>query len=404
MFAHVVRMHDIAPLDAEAHPRNTLSSVDLHIELRTSVDGIAPAAWDALTGDRDPFVEHAFLAALEESGSVGADAGWQPVHVTVWAGERLVGALPLYAKDDSWGEFIFDFAWARASQQLGVPYYPKLVSMAPFTPATGRRFLIADGVDAELVMHALVAGARAAADELEASSLHLLFLTRDERAAALERGLRPRLSLQFHWDDEGYASFDDYLARFRASKRKQVRRERREVVERGLDVRLVPGPELRDDEWRAITRFYRENCVRHGSYPYLRPTFFERIRETHAHRLLVGLASREGTPVAASINFQKGPHLYGRYWGCAEDHDFLHFELCYYRLIEHAIASGITHFEAGAQGFHKLKRGMLPTPIHSAHWIRDPRLARAVDDFLPSEAAQVGHEIELLRARAPFHR
>ena len=378
--------------------------MELRIELRTSLEGIDAGDWDALAGDRDPFAEYAFLRALETSQSVGAEAGWMPLHVTVWEGEKLVGALPLYAKDNSWGEFIFDFQWARASAQLGTPYYPKLVSMTPFTPATGRRFLVAEGADADLVTQGLIGGARAAADEFDASSLHLLFLTDDERARAIELGLRPRLSMQFHWENAGYETFDDYLATFRASKRKQVKKERREVERSGLRIVLAKGPELGDLEWQILPRLYRENCERHGSCPYLTPSFFESIRESHAHRLLTVIAYDGEQPVAASINFAKGPHLYGRYWGCSADHEFLHFELCYYRLIEHAIEQGMSHFEAGAQGFHKLKRGMLPTPIHSAHWVRDPRLARAVDDYLPSEAAQVGREIEHLRDRSPFHR
>jgi len=378
--------------------------VDLRIELHGSLERIEPAAWDALTGDDDPFVEHAFLRALETSGSVGDDAGWLPIHVTVWDGDALIGALPLYAKDHSWGEFIFDFAWARAAAQAGVHYYPKLVSMAPFTPATGRRLLLRDGVDADAVRAALIAGARAAADEIGASSVHLLFLTDEERAQVVELGLRPRLSVQFHWDDDGYETFDDYLARFRSRKRKQVRKERRAVAESGLDVAVKHGTELGDDEWRALKKFYRANCYAHGSHPYLTPRFFDHVRDTHAHRMLAAIAYDDGVPRAASINFTKGAHLYGRYWGCGEHYEHLHFELCYYRLIEWAIEHDIAHFEAGAQGFHKLKRGLLPTEIHSAHWIRDPRLASAVDRFLPSEALSVKAEIAHLNERSPFKR
>ncbi|MCA9608483.1 MAG: N-acetyltransferase, partial [Myxococcales bacterium] len=248
--------------------------MELRIELRGSLEDIDPAAWDALTGDDDPFVEHAFLRALETSGSVGEEAGWVPVHVTAWIDERLVGALPLYAKDHSWGEFIFDFAWARAASQAGVHYYPKLVSMAPFTPATGKRFLLADDVDGDAIRAGLIAGARAAADELEASSVHLLFLTDEERRQAVELGMRPRLSVQFHWENEGFSTFDDYLAKFRSSKRKQVKKERRAVAESGLDIRLLTGPELGDAEWQAVVRFYRANCHAHGSFPYLSPAFF----------------------------------------------------------------------------------------------------------------------------------
>lgn len=378
--------------------------MDLRIELHGSLAAIEAGAWDALAGDDDPFVEHAFLRALETSGSVGEDAGWLPVHVTVWDGARLVGALPLYAKDHSWGEYIFDFAWARAAAQAGLAYYPKLVAMAPFTPATGRRFLTAPGTDEDAVTEALIAGARAAADELGASSIHLLFLTAKERDRAVALGLRPRLSMQFHWDDDGYATFDDYLARFRAAKRKQVKKERRAVAQSGLDVRVLEGPALGDAEWTALARFYRANCHAHGSYPYLRPAFFAELRAHHAHRVLAAVAFEQGEPVAASLNFQKGRHLYGRYWGAREHHEHLHFELCYYRLIEHAIARGLTHFEAGAQGYHKLQRGLVPAEVHSAHWIREPALDRAVAEFLPSEAFSVRADIAHLAERAPFHR
>ncbi len=378
--------------------------MELSIELRTGLDGIDPEAWDRLTGDDDPFVEHAFLVALERSGSVGVRAGWQPVHVTAWLDGALVGALPLYAKDHSWGEYIFDFAWARAAHQLGVAYYPKLVSMAPFTPATGRRILVAPDHDEDAITDGLLAGAAAAADQIDASSLHLLFLRPSERERVVEAGLMPRLSMQFHWDNEGYGGFDDYLARFRSSKRKQVRRERRQVAEAGLDLVLKPGPELDATDWSAIKRMYRANCLAHGQTPYLRGGFWDALRETHAHRMVVGLAYRDGVAVACSINFEKGAHLYGRYWGCDEEHEFLHFELCYYRLIEHAIARGYRHFEAGAQGFHKLKRGLMPSEVHSAHWVRDPRLARAVAEYLPGEAMSVQAEMAMLAERSPFHR
>ena len=378
--------------------------MELSVELSPSLEAIDPAEWDRLTGDDDPFVEHAFLRGLETSGSVGVPAGWQPVHVLVRHDGALVGALPLYAKDHSWGEYIFDFAWARAASQLGVAYYPKLVSMAPFTPATGKRLLVAADVDEEAITEALLAGARAAADHLDASSLHLLFLNEGERDRVCDLGLQARLSMQFHWDNDGYATFDDYLERFRSKKRKQVRKERRRVAESDLDVVLKEGPELVDADWSAIKRMYRINCLAHGQQPYLRPAFFDALRATHAHRMVVGLAYAGHDAVACSINFEKGRHLYGRYWGCDESHDFLHFELCYYRLIERAIARGYTHFEAGAQGFHKLKRGLMPSGVHSAHWVREPRLAGAIGDYLPGEAMAVRAEMDALAERSPFHR
>jgi predicted N-acyltransferase len=381
--------------------------MSLRIEVIESLAEVSADAWDALVGEDDPFVEHAFLRALETSESVGVEAGWQPLHVTVWREETLIGALPLYAKGHSWGEFIFDFAWARAAQQAGIDYYPKLVSMAPFTPATGTRLLMRPGEDAREITAALIAGARHLAEEVDASSLHLLFLTPEERAHAVAAGLRPRLSYQFHWRNEGYATFDDFLAKFRSDKRKQVRKERRCVTESGLRIEVKEGPALSDADWSALARFYREGVRRYGSYPYLTPAFFDALRATHARRVVVFLAYEGSAPVASSLCFEKGAHLYGRYWGTRQglsDQEFLHFELCYYRPIERAITRGLRRFEAGAQGTHKMKRGMLPNEVHSAHWIREPRLAAAVDEHLPLEAGQVKAEMALLSERSPFHR
>jgi predicted N-acyltransferase len=379
--------------------------VELEIRTLARVAEVDAAAWDALVGEDDPFVEHAFLDALEQSGSVGARTGWEPVHLTAWHEGRLVGALPLYAKDESWGEFIFDFQWARAAMQAGIPYYPKLTSMVPFTPATGRRLLVLPGADRAAVVGALMGAARDAAEAVGASSVHVLFVTDEERRELIDlASMRPRLSLQFHWHAGGWSSFEEYLDAFRAPARKQVRRERRAVAESGIDVVVKEGPELDDTDWRALGTFYRLNCARHGSYPYLAPRFFARIRERGAERLVAVLAYRGGEPIAASINFEKGAHLYGRYWGCTEESDFLHFEVCYYRLIERAIAKKMRRFEAGAQGSHKLKRGLVPSAVHSAHWMRHPRLAAAVDDYLPREAFAVQREIEELTAMGPFKR
>lgn len=372
----------------------------------SDIASIDPEAWDALAGQDDPFVEHAFLAAMESSGTVGGDSGWTPKHVTVWDGDRLAGAMLLYQKDHSYGEFIFDWAWADAAMRLGVRYYPKLVSMVPVTPATGRRVLLGDGVDPLPVARALAKGIFDAAEETRASSVHLLFMTQSERdlLLAADDRLRPRLSHQFHWHNEGYASFDDYLGRFRASMRKQVKRERRRVEQSGLEIRVLEGTELGEAEWKALRRFYRDTCASRGSPAYLTAAFFRGLRSTFAHRVVAALAYHDGRPVAGSLNFEKGAALFGRYWGCVEEHEFLHFELCYYRLIERAIGRGMQRFEAGAQGIHKLRRGLLPVPIHSLCWVRDPVLARAVGDYLPREAFAVQRQIDELSEHGPFRR
>jgi predicted N-acyltransferase len=369
------------------------------------ISEVSAAEWDALVGDDDPFVEHAFLDGLEKSGSVGRRAGWTPMHLVVMRGGELVGALPLYAKEDSWGEFIFDFQWARAAAASRIRYYPKLVSMAPFTPATGRRFLVREDAERAEVVTRLLDGARALATELGASSVHLLYLNEVERAEVRAHGgYAERLSLQFHWHNAGYRDFAHYLEAFRSPARKQVRRERRAIAESDVEVRVIDGPALGDADWKALEIFYRMNVARHGSFAYLEPGFFAHLRAHHAHRVLACLAYRDGEPIGGSLNFEKGRHLYGRYWGSTEDLEMLHFECCYYRLIERAIERGHTRFEAGAQGHHKLKRGLLPAEIHSAHWIADPRLAQAVGEFLPHERAHLEQEIALVMEESPFKR
>ncbi len=371
------------------------------------------AEWDALVGEDDPFAEHAFLHTLEESGSVGERAGWLPLHLVVREHGALVGALPLYLKAHSYGEYVFDWGWADAAAHMGEPYYPKLVSMAPLTPATGRRLLLHPRADAPEVTRALVAGLREVAERTEASSIHLLYLTPEERDALIdascdvfgeETALTPRVSMQYHWHARGDASFDEFLSRFRASERKKVRKERRAVADAGLTIHTRPGAELDARDWELLRRFYRDTCRRKGSPAYLTSRFFELAPTRLSHLALAVFAFHGDEPVAATLSFEKGRHLYGRYWGCRDDHEMLHFELCYYRLIERAIARGVTRFEAGAQGGHKLKRGLLPAEVHSAHWIRHPHLRFAVNDFLAREAMQVRRHIEELTEHGPFHR
>jgi predicted N-acyltransferase len=363
------------------------------------------ASWDAIAGEDDPFAEHAFLAALEDSGSICEATGWKPQHLLVHEGDALVGAMPLYEKTHSYGEYIFDFAWANASHRAGARYYPKLVSMTPATPATGTRLLIAKTADRAAVTKALLDAAIALAEKSSASSIHLLFLSALERDDVARDGrFAARLSEQFHFTNDGYTSFEDLLSRFRSPSRKQIKRERRIVAESGLEIRTLTGDELSPEEWRALRRFYVDTCGRKGSPPYLKPDFFDRLARTFASRVVAVLAYEGGAPVAGTLNFEKGKHLYGRYWGADSHAEMLHFELCYYRLIERTIARGLSRFEAGAQGEHKLKRGLMPSEIHSAHLLRDPRLDAAIRDFLPREAEAVREEIATLAAMGPFKR
>lgn len=377
----------------------------MRARVAASIHDADAAAWDAIAGDDDPFAEHAFLAALEDSGSMCKTTGWVARHILVHDEARLVGALPLYEKTHSYGEYIFDFAWASASHRAGVPYYPKLVSMTPATPATGTRLLVAPDVDRARVVALLLDTALDLARDIRASSVHLLFLSERERDDVTSHGrFAPRLSEQFHFRNEGYTSFDDLLTRFRSASRKQVRRERRIVAESGLEIRTVTGDALEAKEFDALRRFYVDTCGRKGSPPYLRSGFFDLMKSTLAKRVVAVLAYEGGVPVAGTLNFEKGAHLYGRYWGADSHAEMLHFELCYYRLIERTIERKLTRFEAGAQGEHKLKRGLLPAAIHSAHFLRDPRLDAAVRDFLPREAEAIREGLAAMTAMGPFKR
>ena len=377
----------------------------MNTRVLSSIHEVEATAWDRLTGDDDPFVEHVFLATLEDSGSVGVEAGWEPRHITLWDGEQLVGAAPMYRKTHSYGEFIFDWAWADAARRVGIAYFPKLLSMVPVTPATGRRLLWGEGQDAAAVSAALLAASVDLAKAEGASSVHWLFLRDEEiEACAGSKGFMRRLSQQFHWHNEGYRDFEDYLKAFRSSMRKQVRRERRRAHASGFEIGVQTGDELSPADWEALYLMYRVGCARYGSPDYLSEDFFALARERLSHRLVAATARRDGAIVAASIAFEKGSSLFGRYWGCVEDLDCMHFELCYYQLIERAIRLGMTRFEAGAQGEHKLRRGMLPAAIHSLHWIADERLRGAVADFLPREAFMHMRRMESYAEHGPFRR
>jgi uncharacterized protein len=380
----------------------------IDLEVVESVSAVAAADWDRLAGDDDPFLEHAFLAALEASGSVGARAGCVPRFVLARdAGRRLCGAVPLYLKTNSHGEFIFDWSWANAAHRSGIRYYPKLVAAIPFTPATGRRLLLGPdpAVDPALVGAALIDGVRHVAEDERASSIHFLFCTEAEKQLLATHQFFPRLSMQFHWHNRAgrpFESFDDYLTTFRSRNRKQVRKEREVAAAHGLRFRTATGSELEPRDWQALRAFYVENVERHGGIAYLSDAFFDIARETLAHRLVATIAYRGSQPVAGTINFEKGAHLYGRYWGCLADFQMLHFEMCYYRLIERAIERRQTLFEAGAQGEHKLKRGLVPSFTHSAHWIRHPGLAEAIGGFVEREAEGVRAEAAAYAEHSPF--
>lgn len=379
----------------------------LRIEVVESLAGVDPVAWDRLVLAEEPFCEHGFLHALEAGGSVGEpETGWMPRHVLVYDGGLLVAAMPLYVKLDSYGEFIFDWGWADAARRARIAYYPKLVSAVPFTPVTGRRMLTEPGQRTEELRQVLIAAAREVAADVKASSLHLLFVTEDEQRSLTEAAMLPRLSHQYHWRNPGtWHTFDDYLGSMRSSARKSVRRERRLARGHGLELTMRTGPELGDAEWSALADFYTRTCRAHGSPGYLTRGFFERIRQRFAHRVVASFAHRADRPVAGALFFYRDHSLYGRYWGCREQLEAMHFELCYYLPIEWGLARGLERFEAGAQGEHKVKRGLLPAACYSSHWIRHPGLAEAIAEFLPREAVAIERVMdEVGDELSPFHR
>lgn len=387
--------------------------------------GVDPAVWDGLDHGPSPFTEHGFLRALELSGSVGPGTGWEPHHVLVEAsaeeegcdgvagpaGPRLVGAVACYRKTHSYGEYIFDFGWARASIQAGLPYYPKLVIAAPHTPATGRRLLIARDLapaEREAVVKALLEGVRALADELECSSVHWLFCSADEHASLAAAGQCPRASFQFHWRNRpgsGYADFEDFLSGLASRKRKQIRKERRRALE-AVDgpVELRPAAEWTRRDITTLEGFYRRTCLLHGNEGYLTPELFSLLPRLMPQRALFARVEQSGHPVAGALFFRSEQALYGRYWGCAREIPFLHFEVAYYAGIEHCIREGLPLFEAGAQGEHKLLRGFLPERTYSNHWMRHPGLREGVERFLRSEARELQPYMAQLARFSPYRK
>ncbi len=375
------------------------------VSVTKSIASVPAEHWDALCPPDDPFAEHAFLATLEESGSVGEGSGWLPRHLLLHDGGRLVGAAPCYLKDHSYGEYIFDWSWAQAAHHGGIPYYPKLVCAVPFTPVTGGRLLAHPDAAASEVRATLAQGLAELARSEEASSVHILFCDAAERERLGEAGYLGRSSSQYHWErDPAWETFDDFLASLRSSSRKQIRRERRRAHDHGLTISLRPADTLGEIEWQVLWRCYQNTSARKWGTPYLSRSFFELLPQRLGHRVRVALAHQGDLPVAAALLFEKGSALYGRYWGALEHFDCLHFELCYYLPIEYGLAQGLDRFEAGAQGEHKIRRGLMPRSTHSAHLMRHPALREAVGRFVVEEASAVEEEMLYLSQHGPFKR
>ena len=416
------------PIPKVDPPRDTESLLRPRLRVRcvNSIEDVDRSAWDALEHGPSPFLSYGFLRALEVSGSIGHGTGWHPFYLLAEVdpgvgpddrpGERdtesgsisssnLIGAVPAFVKSHSYGEYIFDWSWAGAAQRAGLAYYPKLVVAAPVTPATGQRLLLRPGADPEYVTAALVAGVRALADQASCSSVHWLFCTAAEQQRLEKLGFASRLTFQFHWHNRGYGSYEDFLARLASRKRKQLRKERRRAQE-ALDgpIELVPGHALDEAQLAALDRYYRATVYAHGGSDYLQPGFFHALAQELPDTMLFAQARRGRRLVAGALFLETAGGLYGRYWGCDENIELLHFETAYHAGIERCIARGIPLFEAGAQGEHKLLRGFEPAPTYSSHWMRHPGLHQAISDLTAREARSVAEHMRYLAEHGPYKR
>ena len=383
---------------ADGAPENGVAT-GIVARLADGVSGIEASRWDALAGSGNPFVSHAFLALLEQSGSVGPRTGWQPAPLLAEQGDRLVGALPAYLKTHSQGEYIFDHGWAEAYERSGGAYYPKLQIAVPFTPVPGPRVLAQD----EGIGLALLRAAQAVVDQNGLSSAHATFIAPHEVALFERAGWLIRTGSQFHWDNRGYQDFDAFLASLASRKRKAIRKERASA-QSAVDIVALKGADIKPDHWDAMWAFYQDTGARKWGRPYLTRAAFDLMGAEMAAQILLLLAYQDGEPVAGALNFIGADTLYGRYWGARAAIPNLHFELCYYQAIDHAIALGLARVEAGAQGEHKLARGYGPVPTYSAHYIPDPGFRAAIADFLVREKQAVAHEMDWLEGHTPFKR
>lgn len=374
----------------------------LTLRIRESIRDVPAAEWDACAGDSNPFVSHAFLSAVEDSRSADASTGWHPQHLTVEdeAGQ-VVACSPVYAKSHSYGEYVFDWSWAEAYQRAGGRYYPKLLAAVPFTPVPGPRLLARPGAPADL-RDVLIGGMTHLSERLKLSSVHVNFCTQEEWRQLGQNGFLLRLGKQFHWENNGYRDFSDFLNALSSRKRKALRKERQSVAEAGIRLRSLCGKDIEERHWDAFFAFYTDTGNRKWGQPYLTREFFSLLHRNLGERVLLVMAEKDNRLVAGALNLIGRDAVYGRYWGCLEEYKFLHFETCYYRAIDYAIAEGLRWVEAGAGGRHKLQRGYLARPTYSAHWIGHAGLRRAVEEFLIEERRAVEAEIAAYAAESPF--
>ncbi len=379
------------------------------VRVATSMTEIDAGAWDACANpdarEFNPFLAHAFLKALEDAGTVNRHTGWLPQHLLLEGpGGGIAGAMPCYLKSHSRGEYVFDWGWADAYERAGGSYYPKLLSAVPFTPVPGRRLLVPPGPDSEEREGTLAAAAVTLAQKLGVSSLHITFPTEGEWQRLPDLGFLQRTDQQFHWHNEGYRTFEDFLASLASRKRKTVRKERAQALGPGLTIEHLTGSDIHEEHWDAFFDFYMDTGSRKWGRPYLNRRFFSLLGEAMADRCLLVMVRRQGRYIAGALNLIGGDCLYGRYWGAIEHHPCLHFEVCYYQAIEFAIARGLSRVEAGAQGEHKLARGYMPVPTYSLHWIADRNFRRAVARYLEEERQEVAEHREVLAAYGPYRK
>ncbi len=361
--------------------------MEVTAEFLTSLEQIPASDWNTITGTDYPFLRHEFLHGLEQTGCTTTGTGWQPCHLVLRDAAGILAVMPLYLKSHSYGEYVFDWSWADAWQRSGLSYYPKLVTAIPFTPATGPRLCMRLDADADMAWKAVLQAIHQFANKQGISSWHLLFPEEAVASQLLRAGLHRRTATQFHWFNEDYKCFDDFLASFTSRKRKSLRRERARVAEQGLTLETLCGSEIGEQQWQQFYQFYQQTYAkRSGHGGYLTREFFTQAAPRLGEQVVMVLAYLENRAVAGALYFRSGDTLYGRYWGCEREYDCLHFEACYYQGIEYCIAQGLRCFDPGAQGEHKIQRGFRPVPTWSNHWIADPRLSAAVGDFTRSEA------------------
>jgi predicted N-acyltransferase len=374
----------------------------MRAQFHNSIDEIERDEWNQLITDGNPFLKHEFHAALEHNDCVGERFGWLPCHLSLRQGSKLVGVSPLYSKTNSYGEFVFDHAWADAYQRNGLPYYPKLVSAMPYTPAYGERLLLAPDCDRSAVRQQLIDETLEFTKAQGFSSMHWLFTTEEEGASLRQTGMLERLGVQFHWRNGGYRDFDDFLSTLNSKRRKNIRRERRKAAETGVDIRVLHGSEVKDEEWQHFSRFYAKTFHERYSLATLNLGFFREIGVTLGDQVVLILAYQADECIAGALLYRSDSVLYGRHWGGVSHLDSLHFEVCYYQGIEYAIANGLEWFEPGAQGEHKIWRGFLPQLTRSYHWIADSQFSAGIDRFLMSERKAILDYQKMLQSSSPY--